>query len=74
VSEESNRNQDAAETRPELAGWTEPRSPTVPAPTYWPAVAALSVVMMLLGILTSWAISAAGLLLFALSMKHWWRN
>ncbi|MEJ2076859.1 MAG: hypothetical protein P8020_00605 [Acidobacteriota bacterium] len=51
--------------------WTEPRSPDVPAATYWPAIAALAVVTSLFGILTSWAISAVGLIIFVIAMNHW---
>ena len=51
--------------------WTEPRSPEVPEPTYWPAVTALAIVVLLFGFLTSWVISAVGLIMFIFSMSHW---
>jgi len=51
--------------------WTEPRSPGIPEPTYWPAVVALSVVTFSLGFLTSWVITAAGLAAFTFSVTRW---
>ncbi len=51
--------------------WTEPRSPEVPDPTYWPAIAALTSVVLLFGFLTSWVISVVGLIGFAISLYHW---
>ncbi len=51
--------------------WTEPRSPGIPEPTYWPAAVALSVVTFSLGFLTSWAITAAGLAAFTFSVTRW---
>ncbi len=51
--------------------WTRPESLEVPERTYWPAVAALSVVMLLFGVLTSWVISLAGFVLFVVSIKTW---
>lgn len=51
--------------------WTQPRTPGVPAPTIWPVIAALSIVTLLFGFLTSWVILAVGFVLFVISMKHW---
>ena len=67
------RNGERLEETPREApdGWTEPRSPGVPSPTFWPAVTALSVVALFFGFLTSWVISAVGLILFAYSIKEW---
>jgi hypothetical protein len=51
-------------------GWTKP-PPLVVSPTYWPAVAALSIVILLFGFLTSWAISAVGFITFVVAMSRW---
>jgi len=51
--------------------WTEPRSPDIPEPTYWPAAVALSVVTFSLGFLTSWVITAAGIAAFGFSVTRW---
>lgn len=51
--------------------WTEPRSPGIPEPTYWPAAVALSVVTFSLGFLTSWVITTAGLAAFTFSVTRW---
>jgi hypothetical protein len=42
-----------------------------PEPAYWPAALALGVVMLLLGIVTSFAISGVGLVLMAVSLTKW---
>jgi hypothetical protein len=40
-------------------------------PTYWPAALAFGLTFALWGIITTWIISAAGLVLVALSVAGW---
>lgn len=53
------------------ARWSTPRPEKLPAPTYWPAALALAIVMILFGIVTSYAISGVGLLLLVWSLAKW---
>ncbi|HVA79880.1 MAG TPA: hypothetical protein VNF29_03045 [Candidatus Binataceae bacterium] len=52
-------------------GWTEPKPARVPAPTYQPAVMALGIAFGLFGLVTSYAFSAVGLVLFVFSLSRW---
>jgi len=71
VFDESSERIGGVDVPRESSDWTEPRSPEVPAATYWPAIAALAVVTSFFGILTSWVISAVGLIIFVIAMNHW---
>jgi len=51
--------------------WTTPQPEKVPRPTYWPAVLALGSVLILLGIVTTWIISATGMVLFIIALIGW---
>ena len=53
------------------AGWSRPKPEHVPHPTYWPAVLALGVTCLVWGLVTSYVISAVGLLLFAVALSGW---
>lgn len=50
---------------------TTPQPEQVPRPTYWPAVLALGCVLILLGIVTMWVLSATGMVLFILALIGW---
>lgn len=52
-------------------GWSIPRPSTLPEPTYTPAVFALGIVFLALGVVTSYYVSAVGLLLFLISLIIW---
>ena len=52
-------------------GWSRPKPEHVPHPTYWPAVLALGVTFLVWGLITSYVISAVGLVLFALALGGW---
>ena len=43
----------------------------LPKPTYWPFFLALGLVFAGWGLLTTWLISAAGLLVFVISLINW---
>jgi hypothetical protein len=53
------------------SGWSRPAPEHLSEPTYWPAVMALGIMMLLWGIVTSVIISVVGLALFALALTGW---
>lgn len=52
-------------------GWTAPKPERVPAPTYQPAVMAMGIAFVAFGLVTSYAFSAVGLILFAFALSRW---
>ncbi|HVA77473.1 MAG TPA: hypothetical protein VNF27_06235 [Candidatus Binataceae bacterium] len=52
-------------------GWTAPKPDRVPAPTYQPAVMALGIAFGMFGLVTSYAFSAVGLVLFVFALSRW---
>jgi hypothetical protein len=52
-------------------GWSLPKPERVAAPTYWPAVMALGITMILWGVVTAVLISLTGLALFVLALAGW---
>ena len=52
-------------------GWSLPKPEHLAGPTYWPAVMALGITMMLWGVVTAVLISLAGLALFVLALAGW---
>jgi len=55
----------------ERGGWHEPLPASLPKPTIWPLVLAFGACMLAWGVLTSWAISLVGLVLFATGLGGW---
>ncbi len=53
------------------SGWSVPRPEELPSPTYWPAVMALGIVLMVWGLVSTFVISGVGLALFALALAGW---
>lgn len=53
------------------ANWEEARPQTLPKTTYWPFGFAMGVAFLFWGILTSWIISAAGLLIMIVALAGW---
>ncbi len=51
-------------------GWSVPRD-HLPRPTYWPVVMALGITFMCFGVVTTFIISAVGLILFIISTVGW---
>jgi hypothetical protein len=43
----------------------------LPQPTYWPAVLAFGIVLLVWGIVTTWMISGIGAILIALALAGW---
>ena len=56
------------ETKP---GWQRVEHLHMPRPTYWPAVLALGITFIAWGIISSYLITAAGLLLFVVAIAGW---
>jgi len=53
---------------------SEAKPAILPEPTFWPVTLALASTLLFWGILTTWIISAAGLVLFVLSLSGWIRD
>jgi hypothetical protein len=53
------------------SGWSLPKPEHLAEPTYWPAVMALGITMMLWGVVTAILITVVGLALFALALTGW---
>ncbi|GAC1541789.1 MAG: hypothetical protein NVS4B8_06600 [Herpetosiphon sp.] len=52
-------------------GWSRPRPLPLPEPTYAPAIMGMGVVFIFWGILTTFIISALGLVLFIFALIQW---
>lgn len=55
----------------EKAGWNYPRPEHLPRPTYWPLALAFGIVLIMFGIVTTFAISGVGILIFAIALAGW---
>lgn len=51
--------------------WPKAQPEQLPKPTYWPFFLAMGLTFMFWGLVTSWVIGAAGLLIFALALGGW---
>ena len=58
----------ASELRP---GWNRAQPEHVPGPTYWPIVMALGITVIGWGIITTYILSAIGMILFAIALAGW---
>ena len=61
-------------TQTEEITWHEPLPRNVPRETYTPAVLALGMVVLCWGFVTSWLLSAAGLVLIVVGVTGWARE
>ncbi len=52
-------------------GWHAPLPEKIPTPTAWPLVLALGATLLAWGVVTSWALSVVGLLLFVAGAGGW---
>ncbi len=59
------------EGRPLPPGWKKPLPQRLPRPTFWPAMLALGINLILLGPVTQILVSAAGLTLSAGALAGW---
>lgn len=56
---------------PGAEGWKQPLPATLPRPTYWPAVLALGLTLMLLGPVTLFPVGLAGLVFSIVALMGW---
>jgi hypothetical protein len=54
-----------------MEGWNIPKPEVIPPPTYWPFVLSFGATLMGFGVLTSYLISLAGIVLFVLAIVKW---
>ncbi len=54
--------------------WNAAKPATLPEPTYWPVALALGNLLALWGLVTTWIISAVGMVLVVASLSGWIRN
>jgi hypothetical protein len=47
------------------------RPSTLPAPTYWPFFLSMGIAFIFWGLLTTWVIISAGILIFIISLTGW---
>src|SRR5690242_15386856 len=52
-------------------GWTPVEHEHLPEPTYWPAVMAFGITLLVWGIVTTWIITVVGVVIFALALVNW---
>lgn len=60
-----------AETDKTDGGWNAPLPEMLPKPTAAPIVVAFGTCLLAWGIVTSWIVSAVGLILFAVGIRGW---
>lgn len=51
--------------------WHKARPERLPKPTYWPFMLALGLTFLFWGMLTTWIIGVAGLLVFGIALAGW---
>jgi len=51
--------------------WHAPLPEKIPEPTYWPALLAFGVVLILWGLVSTWLISLAGIIITGFSLAGW---
>jgi hypothetical protein len=53
------------------ADWQKAKPEELPRPTYWPFFLAMGLNFIFWGILTTWVIGLAGLLIFVIALSCW---
>jgi hypothetical protein len=59
------------ETNSTKISWHEPLPEKIPEPTYWPFLMAFGIVLVFWGLVSTWIISLAGVIIFAASLAGW---
>ena len=54
--------------------WVKPIPEETPEPTFWPISLAMSTIFILWGFISTWIISAVGIVLFSISVRGWVRD
>ena len=57
--------------QPQPEDWPKARPERLPQPTYWPFFLAMGLAFIFWGLLTTWIILCAGLLIFAVALTGW---
>ncbi len=57
--------------QPQPTDWPKARPERLPQPTYWPFFLAVGLAFMFWGLLTTWVILVAGLVVFAIALAGW---
>jgi hypothetical protein len=71
---EQSEGKSSAESSPpseEKVDWNYPKPEHLPRPTYWPLALAFGIVLIMFGIVTTFAISGVGLIIFAVALGGW---
>ena len=67
MTEENHEN---IEIKPE-EDWEKAKPEILPRPTYWPFFLAMGLTFIFWGLLTTWVILLAGLLIFTIALAGW---
>jgi hypothetical protein len=59
------------QSRTSREGWLLPKPATLPQPSYWPAALALGIIFLLWGVVTTYVVSAIGLVVSAVALAGW---
>jgi len=54
--------------------WVKPMPEETPEPTFWPISLAMSIIFILWGLISTWVITAVGIVLFSISVRGWARD
>ena len=57
--------------QPQPDDWPKARPECLPKPTYWPFFLAVGLAFVFWGLLTTWVILGAGVLIFAVALAGW---
>jgi hypothetical protein len=52
-------------------GWEKAKPEILPRPTYWPFFLAMGLVFLFWGLLTTWVVLLAGILIFVTALAGW---
>ncbi|HEY4195100.1 MAG TPA: hypothetical protein VGM63_06175 [Mucilaginibacter sp.] len=53
------------------ADWEKAKPEMLPEPTYWPFFLAMGLAFIFWGLLTTWVIMLAGILIFVIALARW---
>ena len=58
-------------TNNSIEEWVKPLPEETPEPTFWPVSLAMSIIFILWGFISTWIITAVGIVLFSISVRGW---
>lgn len=65
------KDKQVEQAKTEKISWHEPLPEKIPEPTYWPFLMAFGIVLVFWGLVSTWLISLAGVIIFAASLAGW---